>query len=80
MIIIMYPRPHLYTSFFHVSMTPFMSKMMWERGYIITAPYRQFLVALVFADLPSIHPFFHEMTTLGAVKLERQGALRTHAH
>ena len=44
-----YPCPPL-----HVSMTPFDNE---EPGIHTTAPYRQFLVALVFADLPSLHPF-----------------------
>ena len=56
----MYPRPHLYSTCLY---DPFGVKKRCRDGdtFTTTAPYRQSLVALVFADLPSLHPFFYEM-------------------
>ena len=57
----MYPRPLLYPCF----MTPFGSKIIYGRGYIHMIIHynctRQFIVALLFADLLSISPSFYEM-------------------
>ena len=65
-----YPLPP--TSFFHVSMTPFGTGI-----HIMIIHYNctmQFLVALVFADLPSLSPFISCSTNvsfLDVAKLER---------
>ena len=71
--------PSLPIKFFHVSMTPF-----WVKNYIGTYDhslqlhYRQFLVAHVFADVPSLSPFdFYTCSTNFSrlrANLERQGA------
>ena len=50
----MYPRPCLAISFFNVSMCD-------TYDHSLQLHYRQYLVVLLFADLPSLSPSFHEM-------------------
>ena len=54
--------PSLPISFFHVSMTPFESKRYRDGDtydHSLQLHYRQFLVALLFADLHPYPPSFH---------------------
>ena len=52
--------PSMPIAFFHVYMTPFGSKRYRDGDtydHSLQLHYRQFLVALLFADLPSLSPF-----------------------
>ena len=72
-------------TFFSMFLRPLLGQKRCRDGdtFTATAPYRQFLVALLFADLPSLYAPLHFMNyfytcsthfPFGAVKLERQGA------